>query len=156
MSISSAGSAQPDDVALSRHYHTLRRGQQGALRRAADLNDLTLQPTLYALFPGLRPGLRQRRVAFFLPWVAHPKGAVSLPLQCARRGIRETRFLPVVRLEAPDDLRKLRRLLAHLRTPLDWTEFGPLLWGWGQQTKRTLMETYYLTLHTSTGRQRTR
>jgi CRISPR type I-E-associated protein CasB/Cse2 len=95
-------------------------------------------------------------VAFFLPWVAHQKGAVSLAVQCARRGIPETRFLPIVQLDAPHDLLKLRRLLMHLRTPLDWTEFGPLLWGWGQHTKRMLMETYYLTMHTSTGRPRTR
>lgn len=156
MSISSAVSAQPDYVALYKHYHTLRRGQQGELRHAACLNDLILQPTLYALFPGLRPGLRQRRVAFFLPWVAHQKGAVSLAVQCARREISERRLLPMVRTGAPDDLLKLRRLLIHLRTPLDWTEFGPLLWRWGKNAKHEWMETYYLTLHTSTGRPRAR
>jgi len=81
---------------------------------------------------------------------------VNLAVQCARRGITETRFLPIVQLDAPDDLLKLRRLLMQLRTSLDWTEFGPLLWGWGQHTKRALMETYYLTLHTTTDRPRAR
>lgn len=154
MHVSTAASLPPDYVALTQHYRTLRRGQQGELRHAARLNDLMLQPTLYQLFPGMRPGLRQRRIAFFLPWVAHQKGAVSLAVQCARRGISERRLLPMVRTRAPDDLLKLRRLLMHLRTPLDWSEFGPLLWGWGQPVKRELMETYYLTLHTPPGRQR--
>jgi hypothetical protein len=120
-------SAPPNYVALTQHYRTLRRGQPGALRRAADGRDLTLQPTLYALFPGIRPGLRHQRLAFFLPWAPHQKGSVSLAAQCARREVTETRFLPIVQGETPDDLLKLRRLLMHLKTSLDWTEFGPLV-----------------------------
>jgi len=79
----------------------------------------------------------------------------SIPLQCARREISETRFLPIVQRDAPHDLLKLRSLLVQLRTPLDWTEFGPLLWNWGNRAKRDLMETYYLTLYAPKGKQRT-
>lgn len=140
----STSAETPDFVALFEHYKTLKPGQKAELRRATALDDLLLQPTLYRLFPGIRPGPRQLRLAFLLPWAAHRSNAPSLGAQCAQAGIREARMFQIARSDPPMDLIQLRRLIIQLKPQLDWADFGNSLWYWGQRAKRDLIETYYL------------
>ena len=108
-----SSSETPDFVALVRHYQTLKPGQKAELRRATAPDDLLLQPTLYRLFPGIRPGARQLRLAFLLPWVAHRSNAPSLGAQCAQAGIREARLFQIALSDSPMDLVQLRRLIIY-------------------------------------------
>ena len=145
---------QPDYLALYARYHSpnFGRGPQAELRRAASLEDLTLQPALYRLFPGIRPDGRYQRLALLLPWVKQQAGAEPLAKQCARQRVSEARLLQIVRMDSPDDVLQLRRLLMALKPALDWAEFGPTVWFWGANTKRQLIESYYLTLYTPKGK----
>lgn len=145
MSSEQADSERPDFVALHDRFETkLTPGQRAELRRVAEPDDLVLMPALYALFPGLRPTGQHRRLAFLLPCCSHKAGVKSLGSQLAEHGIAEARVLQTVRAKAPMDLIQLRRLVVHLSPTVDWGEFGKTLWYWGERSKRTLVEDYFL------------
>jgi CRISPR system Cascade subunit CasB len=135
----------PDFLALYEHFKkTLTPGQKADLRRVAEPDDLVMTPALYRLFPGQRPGTRHLRLAFLLPWCAHGENAQPLAKQLVDKKVTETRVIQVARAEPDADLIQLRRLVMHIKPTVNWKEFGKTLWYWGDRTKRTLVEDFYL------------
>lgn len=136
----------PDFIALKARYEgeTFPTGARAELRRAAEPESVALCPALYRLFPGQKPDDRHRRIAFLLPCCKHDAKAKSLGAQLAAAKLSEARVLQVARAQSPLDLVQLRRLLAHIEPVVNWQEFGKMIWFWGEQAKRQLVEDYYL------------
>ena len=137
----------PDFVELRKRYDGLASGQRAELRRVAEPADLSFTTVLYRLFPGERIDDRHRRIAFMLPWCDQTKGQLAdLGKQLVDRHIAEARVLQVARASWPVDLIQLRRLAMYVEPMVDWDNFGPLLWFWGDRSKRSLVEGFYLAL----------
>lgn len=135
----------PDFVAIHQLYSSLPPGQRAELRRVSEPDDLSLTPALYRLFPGVRPDDRHRRVAFFLPWCKQAAGDIpDFSRQLMERHVTDTRILQVARAVSPLDLIQFRRVVMHTEPVVDWRKFGALLWFWGEKSKRTIVEDYYL------------
>lgn len=62
----------------------------------------------------------------------------------ARAGIAKTRVERWLRLEQPRAWREANRLLARLDSGLDWVQFGPLLYDWTEDRRRTFARQYFL------------
>jgi len=137
-------SETPDFVELARHYASLAPGQKAELRRIAAPEEVGERPAFYRLFPG-QPATPQRaRLVFLLPYAAHRNGVPSFARQLVAKKASEARLIQLIRAEAPHDLVYLRRLLHWLDQPQDWNEFGSLLWFWGEERKRRLLEDYFI------------
>jgi hypothetical protein len=54
----------------------------------------------------------------------------------ARAGVAKTRVERWLRLDQERACREANRLLARLDSGLDWTQFGPLLYHWGDEGRR--------------------
>ena len=128
-----------------KEFCSLDRGKQAELRRHVQQPDeLAELPAFYALYRGIRPGRQHQRVAFFLPICKHRVGAPSIGAQFAQQNISELRIFQVIRSEYPNDLIQLRRLCQHIEATVDWKEFGDMLWYWGHDQKRRLLEDYFV------------
>jgi CRISPR system Cascade subunit CasB len=136
----------PDFAALKFRFDSdaFPTGARAELRRVAGLDEVAFCPALYRLFPGQKPDQRHLRVAFLLPSCRHEAKAKTLGAQLAAAKIAEARILQVARARTPQDLIQLRRLLAYIQPAVDWQEFGRTLWYWNDQSKRQLVESYYL------------
>jgi len=136
----------PDFVALRKRYEdeNFSNGARAELRRAAEPDNLSLIPALYRLFPGQRPGDRHLRLAYLLPCCPHAPNAKTLGSQLAAANIAEARVLQVVRSHAPLDMVQLRRLLSHIKSTVDWSIFGRMIWFWNDRAKRQLVEDFYM------------
>lgn len=138
----------PDFVELYQRYSRMAdrdggfRSQLG--KRIGTPSDLGLRPAFYKLFPGVKPPAWAERVVFLLPFCQHRSGAPSLGAQLSSFGIREARLFQVVRGEPPNDLIQLRRLAQHVEPVVDWAQLGQLLYFWGDNAKRTLLEDFYI------------
>lgn len=136
----------PDFAALKLRFDSdaFPTGARAELRRVAGPDEVAFCPVLYRLFPGQRPDDRHLRVAFLLPCCRHDAKAKTLGAQLAAAKVAEARVLQVARARAPLDLIQLRRLLAYVEPAVDWQEFGRMLWYWNDQSKRQLVENFYL------------
>jgi len=65
-------------------------------------------------------------------------------LQMQQNDISEKRLFQVVRADSPDDLVYLHRLAIQMKPTVDWQEFGRMLFYWGKNAKRQLLQNYYL------------
>lgn len=134
----------PDFVALKKRYkESFSTGARAELRHVKEPNDLTLVPALYRLFPGQRPNVQHRRLAYLLPYCKHSTNAKSIGKQLAEANV-EARLLQVVRSDAPLDMMQLRRLLIHIDPTVDWSKFGKMVWYWSEHDKRQLVEDFYI------------
>lgn len=134
-----------DYVVFWKDFCALDRGKQSELRRhVRQPDDLAELPAFYALYRGIRPSRQHQRLAFFLPVCKHREGALSLGAQLAQKEISELRIFQVIRSEAPNDLVQLRRLCQHIEATVDWESFGSMLWYWGHEQKRRLLEDYFV------------
>jgi CRISPR system Cascade subunit CasB len=139
----------PDFAGLWDRYQatTFPAGARAELRRVGEPADLALTTALYRLFPGERPDERHRRVAFLLPWCDGAKGkSPGFAEQMVAKGISEARVLQVARAPSPLDMIYFRRLAMHVEPVVEWANFGPILWFWGDRSKRRIMEDFYLAL----------
>ena len=137
----------PDFVALKKRYNdeSFSTGARAELRRVSEPDELEFVPALYRLFPGQRPDLRHRRLAYLLPYCEHDDSAKSLGSQLADAGVAEARVLQVARSRYPRDMEHFRRLLTHVKPKVDWTKFGQMVWCWNDRSKRQLVEEFYIT-----------
>ncbi|SDY50304.1 type I-E CRISPR-associated protein Cse2/CasB [Nitrosomonas sp. Nm58] len=136
----------PDFVALKMRYdnENFPTGARAELRRAAEPDDVALTPAFYRLFPGQKPDDRHLRLAFLLPCCKHAAKAKSFGAQLAEANVTEARVLQVARSHAPLDLVQLRRLMTHIESTVDWSEFGRMVWYWNDRAKRQLVEDFYI------------
>lgn len=134
----------PDFAALAAHYKSLTPGQKAELRRLSEPQEAGGEPAFYRLFPGQAANSQRERLAFLLPWAEHRSGAKPLGSQLASARVSETRVYQVVRATYPNDLIQLRRLLQHIKPTLDWERFGKTLHYWGDQSKRHLLEEFFI------------
>lgn len=137
-------SETPDFVELAQRYAGLAPGHKAELRRIAAPEEVGERPAFYRLFPGQNATPQRARLVFLLPYAAHRNGAPSLAKQLVTKKASEARLIQVIRAEPPHDLIYLRRLLQWLNQPQDWNEFGSLLWFWGEDRKRRLLEAYFI------------
>lgn len=123
-------------------------GLKAELKRAVTPEDLIEIPAFYRLMAGTGTNKDWQRVAFFLPYAAHAKGADSLGKQLAKAGVSEMRLFQVLRSELPNDIVQLRRLVQQVKPTVDWQQFGSMLfyWEYNDSNKRHLLEDYFLSL----------
>jgi len=139
--------AIPDFLKLVNNYqHKLTNGQRADIRKADEPDALLDIPAFYYLLQNsnLKPGLQAGRLIYFLPYVKHGDTAKTLGLQMQQQKINEKRLFQVVRSESPDDLAYLRRLTIQMKPTVDWNAFGRMLFYWGKNSKRQLLQNYYL------------
>lgn len=161
-------SEQPDFVLLWNRYQALSTGDKAALKRVTEPDELREFHALYKLFPNERAHEGWLRAAFLLPWCddCGDERRASWPSVAnllAEGGINEMRLFQVARAKSPNDIVQFRRLMIQLKHPkLNWQELGALLfsserrpsepinsWFWSSQTKRKLIEKYYLAQFTT-------
>lgn len=137
----------PDfDKLLVNYQHKLSNGQRADLHRVTDPDALLDIPAFYYLIQGcgLKAGPQAGRIAYFLPYVEHKKGAKTIGRQMAEKKISETRLFQVIRADFPDDLAYLRRLAQQMKPCVDWQDFGRTLYYWGKNSKRQILKDYCL------------
>lgn len=133
-----------DYKALVDRLEKLGTGPRAELRRCATLQDLAMVPAFYRLFVGIKTDLRHQRVAFFLPLVRHKEGGTKIGQQLAKARINEKRMIQVLRSQPPNDLLQLRRLVQQAKPQVDWQKFGEMLYYWGDEQKRRLLEDFFM------------
>ena len=136
----------PDFVALKNRYDSknFTNGARAEIRRVAEPDDLALIPALYRLFPGQRPNDCHFRLAYLLPFCRHQAKGKSIGAQLAEANIAEARVQQVARSQSPLDMVQLRRLLTHVESSVDWSDFGRMVWFWNDRSKRQLVEEFYI------------
>lgn len=151
-----ANQTLPDFQKLVVDYHRkLTNGQRADLRKADEPDALLDIPAFYYLLQstGLKPGLQAGRLIYFLPYVGHKEGTGSMGSQMQKQDISEKRLVQVVRADSPDDLVYLRRLAIQMKATVDWEDFGKMLFYWGKNAKRQLLQDYYLRTQKETNQQ---
>ena len=131
---------------VSDYRQKLSNGQRADLRRAEEPDALLDMPVFYRLIQsdGMKANLQAARVIYFLSYVEHKKGAKSIGRLMQDEGVNEKRLFQIIRSESPEDLIYLRRLAQQLKPTVDWQDFGRMLFYWGKNTKRQLLQDFYL------------
>ncbi len=147
--MAAAAKTKPDFVALYGHFDALKKrvsGLEAELKKAATPEALIEIPSFYRLMVGTGTHAGWQRVAFFLPYVAHKKGADSMGKQLAKGGVSEMRLFQIIRSDSPNDIVQLRRLVQQVKPTVDWQYFGKTLYYWDDdnRNKRQLLEDYFL------------
>jgi len=139
----------PDFVELWNRFQTkLTNGQRAEIRRSRGPDDLDFMPAFYRLLPsGQKPDTQWRRVILFLPCAPHNNNADTLGAQLARSRINEKRLFQIARSEPPNDLLYLRRILQQTQPVVNWQQFGEMLYFWGDNRKKKLLEDYFTTIN---------
>ncbi len=134
------------DFAALRHRYqkTLTPGQRAELRRVRWPDDLRFIPALYRLLAGRRPGPQTLRVAFCLPYANHREGVESLGAQLVKANVSDKRLFQIMRSQSPNDLAYLRRILQQTEPTVDWNQLGNRLFYWGENSKRAIVEEYFM------------
>lgn len=123
-------------------WNKFGNGLKAEIRRAQNLKTLTEIPAFYRLTRGQSAECWQR-IVFCLPWAVHRDGAKSLGATLSSAGLSEKRLFQMIRSTSPNDIVHLRRLLQHVQPAVDWSHLGPLLFWWGDENKRRLLEDFY-------------
>jgi len=147
----------PDFQTLYDDFTRLDTTRQNLLKRAVTPDDLLEIPAFYELYrkhlkqPGQRSGLL--RLIFCLPYIRHSPDGKSLGSALAAAGtdgrskISEKRVIQISRIEdAEKAMVQLRRVLKHAEPWLDWNKAGKSIWYWGKNSRRQLLEDYFLAL----------
>lgn len=135
----------PDFLAIYEQYQALKPGPKAELRRAATPSDLLEVSAFYHLLQGHQADARMQRLVYCLPVIKHQADGSGLgqALAKAKANISEKRLFMVLRSEAPNDFIQLRRLLKMAEPTLDWLKVAPLLYYWGESSKRKLLEDFF-------------
>jgi len=147
--------AIPDFQAMYDDFVRLDSARQNLLKRAIAPEDLLEKPAIYELYrkhlkqPEQRNGLL--RLIFCLPYIEHRTDGKSLGASLAAPGsdgrskISEKRVIQLSRIEDRSQaMVQLRRLLKHAQPTLDWNKAGKSIWYWGKNSRRQLLEEYFL------------
>ena len=148
---------EPDFQALYGDFKKLDTTKQSLLKRAISPDDLLEMPAFYDLYrkhlknPNQRAGLL--RLIFCLPFIQHQANGRSLGAALSEKGpngrskIGEKRVIQLSRIENKTQAMKhLRRLLKHAEPTLDWMKAAKNIWYWGPNSRRQLLEEYFLSL----------
>lgn len=134
-----------DFKALWHRYHqNLTPGQRAELRRVRWPDELRYIPAMYRLLGGRRLDVQTLRVAYCTPYAHHQDDADSLGSQLVRANVSEKRLFQIIRSQAPNDLVYLRRILQQTEPRVDWNRFGKLIYYWGEISKRTIIEDFFI------------
>ncbi|MEW6380588.1 MAG: type I-E CRISPR-associated protein Cse2/CasB [bacterium] len=129
----------------TRFDSALSNGQRAEIRRVRDPDELDWLPSFYRLLPtGAHADRQWRRIIFLLPFARQTDGAASLGAQLAKAKVSEARLFQIIRSNYPNDFLYLRRILQQVQPSLDWQQFGKMLYYWGDNTKRHILEDYFL------------
>ncbi len=121
------------------------RGWLAELKRCQGVDDIADLPAYYRLIQGYaNPGRIAERGAYLLPWLPHREGAKPIGASLRSAKISEMRLFQMMRSEYPKDIELLRRLVQQAEPTVDWGQFGPLLQYWGKNSKRRILEQYFL------------
>ena len=147
----------PDFQTLYDDFTRLDTTRQNLLKRAVTPDDLLEIQAFYELYrkhlkqPGQRSGLL--RLIFCLPYIRHFPDGKSLGSALAMAGtdgrskISEKRVIQISRIEDADKaMVQLRRVLKHVEPWLDWNKAGKSIWYWGKNSRRQLLEDYFMAL----------
>jgi len=147
--------AEPNFQELYDDFNQLDSTRQNLLKRAASPEDLLEMPAFYDLYrkhlkqPEQRAGLL--RLIFCLPFVKHQPGGRSLGAALSEKGpngrpkIGEKRVIQISRIENKmQAMSQLRRLLKYAEPTLDWMKAAKSIWYWGINSRRQLLEEYFL------------
>ncbi len=148
---------EPDLQALYDDFANLDSTRQSLLKRAVTPEDLLEMPAFYNLYrkhfkhPGQRAGLL--RLIFCLPFIKHLPDGKSLGAALAAKGqdgsvkISEKRVIQISRVENPAQaMAQLRRVLNYAEPAMDWLKAGKSIWYWGPNSRRQLLEDYFIAL----------
>lgn len=146
---------KPDFQGLYDDFARLDPTRQNLLKRAAAPEDLLEIPAFYDLYrrhlkePKQRTGLL--RLIFCLPYIRHQPDGKSLGAALGASGmdgrtkISAKRLIQISRIEDKSQaMRQLRRLLKHAYPKLDWIKAANSIWYWGKNSRRQLLENYFL------------
>jgi|SRR6056297_411503 len=145
----------PDFQALYDDFTRLDSTRQSLLKRAIEPEDLLEKPAFYELYRKHLHQHEQRtgllRLIFCLPYIQHQPDGKSLGAALAALGpdgrakIGEKRIIQLSRIEdRAKAMVQLRRLLKHAQPILDWNKAGRSIWYWGKNSRRQLLEEYFL------------
>lgn len=142
----------PDFVLMRERFDKgLSNGQRAEIRRVRLPEDLEMIPAYYRLVvPVAKPDRRLERVVFFMPYVGQTLGGLDLGVQLALSEVSEQRLFQVVRSEQPQDLVYLRRLCQQVEPTVPWDRFGKMLYFWGDESKRRILEDYFMAEYAET------
>lgn len=148
---------EPDFQSLYEDFRQLDSTRKSLLKRAVSPEDLLEMPAFYDIYrkhfkqPEQRAGLL--RLIFCLPFVRHQEngkslgGALSEKAPNGRPKIGEKRVIQLSRIENKlQAMSQLRRLLKHAEPTLDWMKAAKSIWYWGINSRRQLLEEYFLSL----------
>lgn len=148
---------EPDFMALYDDFTRLDTTRRNLIKRAVSPEDLIEIPAFYELYrkhlqaPEQRFGLL--RLIYCLPYVKHqadgkPLGAaLAAKTTDGRVKVGEKRLIQISRIEdTPQAMRQLRRVLKHAEPVLDWSKAAKSIWYWGRNSRRQLLEDYFLSL----------
>lgn len=146
---------EPDFQEIYDDYSQLEATRQNLLKRVVIPEELFEIPAFYELYrkhfksPEQRPGLL--RLIFCLPYIRHQPGGLSLGASLAKKGkdgrsrISEKRVILISRITGKSQaMRQLRRLLKHADTEMDWLKAARSIWYWGKNSRRQLLEDYFM------------
>ncbi|MGV3345023.1 type I-E CRISPR-associated protein Cse2/CasB [Enterobacteriaceae bacterium LUAb1] len=136
-------------MVLYKAWYDLDRGNKAVLRRAATPEALLEIPSFYMLispFGWPRHASAWLKMVFCLTsdTITHSDDpSLSLGYSLAKNGnVNSHRLLQLLRLEEPDDIVQLRRLLTHTKPTLHWPSLAKQLQGWGKDERRALLEDF--------------
>jgi CRISPR system Cascade subunit CasB len=133
----------PDYLVLYQQYQMLKLGPKAELRRCVKPADLLEVAAFYHLLQGHSSDGRMQRLVYCLPVIKHQVDGYALGQALAKAKISEKRLFMVLRSESPNDFIQLRRLLKMTEPTVDWLKAAPILYFWGENNKRKLLEDYF-------------
>lgn len=124
----------------------LKPGQKADLRKAS-WQKIALVPAYHELYVPKPEEARWQRVAHGLALHAHLelKGQPedSLGRALGKLKLHPQRLFQLARLESPEDLNALRRIL-HQKPPVCWEQLGLALYFWSDKQKERVLRDYFL------------
>jgi len=145
----------PDFQKLYDDFSKMDTTRKSLLKRAAEPGDLLEIPAFYELYrkhleqPEQRNGLL--RMVFCLPYIEHLTdgrslgSALAAPGKDGRSKISEKRVIQISRIDDNDKaMVQLRRALKHAEPVLDWIKAGKTIWYWGKNSRRQMLEDYFM------------
>lgn len=131
-----------------RFWKSLDNGQRAEIRRVSNPEDLECLPAFYHLieYQNKEEIERLAQVAFFLPFAEKNSDKSSyLGKQLNDAKISEKRIFQIIRSSSPNDLIQLRRVMQQAKlSSIDWESFGTSLFYWGKQSKKLLIQSFFI------------